>query len=183
MTIVEYKKEWKEYFDQIKEILEKHLTKILKIEHIGSTAIIGMCAKSIIDIDIVIENNEDFEKIKNELELIGYSHNGDQGISGREAFKRNNIIKNEILDTVKHHLYVCTKDNKELKRHIFFRDYLNKNTEAMKKYKEIKYEIINEIGNEDRKNYQEIKESNKYKYFFDSIYGKMKEIENGCNFV
>jgi GrpB-like predicted nucleotidyltransferase (UPF0157 family) len=126
MVIEEYNTNWVKQFNQIKNILEENLSKIIKIEHIGSTAIFGMCAKPIIDIDIIIENTSDFEKIKNELEAIGYSHNGDQGIKGREAFKRNNIIKNEILDKLNHHLYVCAKGNEELRRHILFRDYLNK---------------------------------------------------------
>jgi GrpB-like predicted nucleotidyltransferase (UPF0157 family) len=30
------------------------LPKIIGIEHVGSTAIIGMCAKPIIDIDIIV---------------------------------------------------------------------------------------------------------------------------------
>jgi GrpB-like predicted nucleotidyltransferase (UPF0157 family) len=90
MIIEEYNENWIKQFNQIKNILEENLSKIIKIEHIGSTAIVGMCAKPIIDIDIIIENTNDFEKIKNELEAVGYSHNGDQGIKGREAFKRNN---------------------------------------------------------------------------------------------
>ena len=124
MVIEEYNEDWKNQYEQIKNILENSLSKTIKIEHVGSTSIPGMWAKPIIDIDIVIENIYDCEKTKKELEEIGYLHKGDQGIKGREVFKRNNIIKNEILDKINHHLYVCTKDNEELRRHILFRDYL-----------------------------------------------------------
>jgi GrpB-like predicted nucleotidyltransferase (UPF0157 family) len=51
-----------------------------------------MCAKPVIDIDIVIKNNNDFKNTRKELELIGYSHKGNLGIVGREAFKRKYII-------------------------------------------------------------------------------------------
>ena len=87
MVIEQYNEDWIKHFNEIKNILENNLTKIIKIEHVGSTAIIGMYAKPIIDVDIVIKNN-DFEKTKEELELIGYLYEGNLGIIGREAFSR-----------------------------------------------------------------------------------------------
>ena len=168
MVIVEYNKDWIKDFNQIKKILIKKLTKIVKIEHVGSTAIIGIYSKPIIDIDIVINNKNDFDIIKKELESIGYFHNGDQGITGREAFNRNSVIRNEILDKIKHHLYVCDKDNEELNRHILFRDYLNKYDEVKNEYNKIKMEIIEKYGNEDREKYVFIKET-KYKWFFEKV--------------
>jgi len=173
MIVVEYNKDWKKHFYQIKEILEKNLSKVIGIEHIGSTAIIGMCAKPIIDIDIIIDNINDFEKIKNELELIGYAHEGNLGIIGRDAFRRNNTLKNKILDKINHHLYVCTKDNDELKRHILFRDYLNKNFNKKMEYSNIKKKIIEKYGNEDKEKYVSVKET-EYKWFFEKM---IKEAE------
>ena len=176
MVIEEYNENWIKHFIQIKNVLEKKLSKIIKIEHIGSTAITGMCAKPIIDIDIVIENTDDFEKTKNELELIGYLHQGDQGIIGREAFKKINTMKNEILGKINHHLYVCTKNSEELKRHILFRDYLNNHHEIRMEYKNIKKEIIEKYGNENREKYVSVKET-EYKWFFEKII-KEAELEN-----
>ena len=47
-------------------------------------------------------------EIKGQLENIGYKHVGDQGIKGREVFKRDKQITGfEILDRIPHHLYVC----------------------------------------------------------------------------
>lgn len=37
-----------------------------------------------------------------------------------------------------HHLYVCPKYSKELKKHILFRNYLRSHEEDMKKYAETK---------------------------------------------
>ena len=173
MVIVEYNKDWIKDFRQIKEILEIKLTKIVRIEHVGSTAIIGMYSKPIIDIDIVIDNKSNFDVTKSELESLGYFHNGDQGIIGREVFKKDNVIRNEILDKIKHHLYVCDKYNEELNLHILFRDYLNKNNELKKEYNRIKLEIIEKYGNEDRKKYVSIKET-EYKWFFEKIIEEAK---------
>jgi len=173
MVIVEYNKDWSVFFNRIKGVLESNLSRYIKIEHIGSTAIIGMWAKPIIDIDIIIEKDSDFEQIKGELEQIGYSHVGDLGIIGREAFKRNGIAVNEILDTISHNLYVCQKDSEALKRHLQFRDYLNKHDDVKQEYNRIKHEIIKKYGNEDREKYVSVKET-EYTWFFEKV---IKEAE------
>ena len=66
---------------------------------------------------------------------IGYRHEGDLGIPGREAFKYDG--KEHLM---KHHLYVCTQDCAELKRHIAFRDYLRTHPDAADEYGSIKEE-------------------------------------------
>ena len=69
------------------------------------------------------------------LEKIGYRHEGDLGIAGREAFKYDG--KDHLR---KHHLYVCSRDSAELKRHIAFRDYLRCPPEAVREYSRVKEE-------------------------------------------
>ena len=108
--------------------------KIISIEHVGSTSVEGLAAKPIIDIDIVIDNN--FEEVKIALESISYIHEGDLGIHGREAFKYYN--KEHLM---KHHLYVCNKENEELYRHIKFRDYLKVHKVDRDKYSLVKKEM------------------------------------------
>ena len=107
------------------------------------------------------------KKIKLGLQKIGYYHNGNQGIEDREVFKRNGKIPNEILDTVKHHLYVCTVDSKALERHILSRNFLRKNDWAKLKYQQMKYEYA-KMANQDRKIYAALKELH-VNGFIDSI--------------
>jgi len=85
MVIEDYNENWINQFYQIKNVLETNLSRIIKIEHIGSTSITGMLAKPIIDIDVVIESIDDFEKTKDELKIIGYLYEGDLGIIGRQG--------------------------------------------------------------------------------------------------
>ena len=174
MTIVEYNENWKKDFLQIKTVLERNLNDIIKIEHVGSTSINGMCAKPIIDIIIVIDKIENFIKTKMELEIIGYFHNGDQGINGREVFKKEKFIQNEILNNIPHHLYVCTKNNDEYIKELYFRDYLNENEEMKNEYYDIKKNIIEKIGNENREEYVRIK-ATEYNWFFEKIHKNAKK--------
>ncbi|MFK8009102.1 MAG: GrpB family protein [Saprospiraceae bacterium] len=159
MLIQKYNPLWIQNFKNLKNEFQQALQGIfVEIDHVGSTSVVGLAAKPIIDIDIVYWEDEDFEKIKNRLSNIGYYHNGDQGIYEREVFKRkDNQEKHPILDKINHHLYVCPSDGNELQRHLLFRDFLRKNEWVRKEYEKIKFEIAEEV-NHDRKKYAALKE-------------------------
>ena len=173
MVVVEYDKNWPSDFEKIKKEIEKAIVEPAVIEHVGSTSIPGMKAKPIIDIDVGLNNWADFEKVKKDLAAIGYVHEGDRGIKGREAFDRNAQIHNDVLDTIDHHLYVCSVDNEEYKRHILFRDYLRSHDEARDKYNQIKEEILTKVGVDNRAGYVQMKED-EYRDFFEDIIEKAK---------
>ena len=113
MLIEKYTSQWIKDYASIKCEIEKGLHGLnLTMEHIGSTSVPDLDSKPIIDIDIIYYHQGDFEKIKAGLLTMGYYHNGNQGIENREVFKRNIGWTNQILDKIKHHLYVCPADNK-----------------------------------------------------------------------
>jgi GrpB-like predicted nucleotidyltransferase (UPF0157 family) len=135
VVVEDYNPAWEIEFHKIeKELLSAIEGKVLAIEHIGSTAIKGLSAKPIIDIDIVIDDN--FAEVKELLSSIGYHHEGDLGIPGREAFKYEGKIH-----LMPHHLYVCNQDSAELHRHIVFRSFLQEHAEWRDKYSAIKKEM------------------------------------------
>ena len=173
MVVVEYDKNWPSDFEKIKKEIEKAIVEPAVIEHVGSTSIPGMKAKPIIDIDVGLNNWADFEKVKAELAAIGYVHEGDKGIKGRQAFGRTGFIHNDVLDTIDHHLYVCSVDNEEFKRHLLFRDYLRSHDEARDKYNQIKEEILTKVGVDNRAGYVQMKED-EYRDFFEDIIEKAK---------
>ena len=136
VIVLPYDKAWEKDFIDIKVELQKVLGELaLSIEHVGSTAVQGLSAKPIIDIDVVIRNYAEFDAVASGLREIGYRHEGNLGIVGREAFKYDG--KDHLR---KHHLYVCPQDSAELKRHIAFRDYLRSHPEAVRAYSRIKEE-------------------------------------------
>ena len=163
MVVEKYNPKWAEQFQTLKKFLEKNTTEYISIEHVGSTSIPGMNAKPIIDIDIVVEDTLQFLKLKDELEKIGYVHEGDRGISGREAFDQE-----KVPVSIDHHLYVCVKDNAELKRHIKFRDKLRVTPDLVDEYNKIKEEILAKVGADNRAGYVQMKEE-EYKWFFEKV--------------
>lgn len=136
VIVLPYDKAWRSDFEKIKAEIESVAGDlIVGIEHVGSTSVEGMSAKPCIDLDIVIEDVSGMDAIVNRLETIGYIHEGDLGITGREAFK---YTSKPHLKT--HHLYVCPQDSEELHRHITFRDFLRTHPDALKKYSKVKEE-------------------------------------------
>jgi GrpB-like predicted nucleotidyltransferase (UPF0157 family) len=177
VLIQAYQSKWKDDFEAIKNVLIKANEGMkLQIEYIGSTAIPGMPAKSIIDIDLIYFSIRDFTSALETLETIGYYHNGDQGIEGREVFKRNEGENHPLLDTIKHHLYVCHHQSRELKRHLLFRDYLRNNKDARAKYAKLKH-VLAKKAFQDKNIYALLKEQNANDFIDECI--KKQEIENG----
>lgn len=159
MLIHPYSASWNSQFDAIKEVLDKALQGLdYSIEHVGSTAVPGLAAKPIIDIDIIIKDSAYFLNIKKALEALGYFHNGNQGIEDREVFKRPGNSQHAILDSINHHLYVCSAESPALKRHLITRDYLRNNEWAKAEYQQLKYTLAEKAG-QDQKVYAELKES------------------------
>ena len=176
MLLQKHNPNWETDFNKIKTILAEALgDSILNIEHVGSTSIPDLKAKPIIDIDLVYTSEVDFNAIKSNLESIGYYHNGDQGIEGREVFKRTTDQNHEILDSITHHLYGCHKDAEELKKHLLFRNHLRVNESAKNQYEKVKLELAIK-ANQHKKRYAILKEQEATQFVQDCI---KKEIENG----
>lgn len=173
MLIEKYTSNWIKHFESLKSEIEKGLHGLhFTIEHVGSTSVPNLDSKPIIDIDIIYAQRLDFEEIKSGLLKIGYYHNGNQGIEDRDVFKRNNELKDEILDKITHHLYVCPTNSKALERHILSRNFLTNNDWARLEYQQMKYELAHK-ANQDRKKYAIMKELN-VNDFIDSIVEKEK---------
>jgi GrpB-like predicted nucleotidyltransferase (UPF0157 family) len=148
---------WPQQFADLQNVLAAALAgRSVAFEHVGSTAVPGLAAKAIIDIDLVYDAADGFAAITAALAGLGYFHNGNQGIEGREVFKRKNS-GHPVLDAIPHHLYVCLHTCAELRRHLLFRNYLRQHALARNFYQQLKYAIAEEVG-QDRKRYAAIKE-------------------------
>ena len=134
VTVVPYDKAWGAEFEKIKgEIVTALGDLIVGVEHVGSTAVVGLCAKPCIDLDVVITDYAVFDAVVKGLARIGYTHEGDLGIKDREAF-----CYADKPHLYHHHLYVCPQDSEELHRHLVFRDLLRNDPQAALAYGQTK---------------------------------------------
>ncbi len=146
-----YNPNWKTEFENIKQIIQTELNDLslqIDIQHVGSTSIPGLLAKPILDIDIIIDNKDLLKDIALRLEKIGYKSEGEQGISGRFAFRQTSnftpltATKNKWQS---HHLYVCYSESLALKNHLLFGDTLIKDKDLLEKYSELKKSLTDNL--------------------------------------
>lgn len=134
VVVLPYDPKWKADFEAIRKEIEAAAGDwILGVEHVGSTSVEGLSAKPCIDLDVVIKDNSVFSCVADRLAKIGYFHEGNLGIEGREAFRYEGKLH---LQT--HHLYVCPQDSEELHRHLVFRNFLRTHPEAVQWYSAVK---------------------------------------------
>ncbi len=145
IILSDYQTSWSSEFERIKTVLETHLNdQIITIEHIGSTAVKGLIAKPILDIDLIIHDDVLLETVIHRLHEIGYEYEGNKGISGREAFRRKDptVPWTQPDETyMAHHLYVMRKDAIELHKHLALREALRADKDLVKAYGELKRKL------------------------------------------
>jgi GrpB-like predicted nucleotidyltransferase (UPF0157 family) len=153
--------QWHVEFTELCEVYQRALGPlVLRIEHVGSTAVPGLLAKPILDIDLVISGYEVFPRLVAGLAQLGYSHNGDQGIPEREAFNPKGDFTPLTVPPRKwmtHHLYVCPERSRELQRHVRFRDALLASPQLRLEYEKLKRDLAEKAA-DDRKIYARMKE-------------------------
>lgn len=150
IIIVDYDPLWPEQFELLRFRIAATLGALAAaIEHVGSTAVPGLAAKPIIDIDIRLYSADSLSDAIKRLASLGYLHRGDLGIPGREAFRAP-------LPDVPHHLYVCLPGYPEFNRHVTFRDQLRSHPDDAKAYEVLKRKLASKFR-DDREAYNQAK--------------------------
>lgn len=150
IAVRDYDPRWPEQFEKLRARIAGALGDLAAaIEHVGSTAVPGLAAKPIIDIDVLLRSPADLPEAIQRLASLGYQHQGDQGIAGREAFRAP-------AGEIAHHLYACLGRQGEFTRHLCFRDHLRKHREDARAYAKLKLELARRFG-DDRDAYSRAK--------------------------
>ncbi len=135
MIIDEYDPRWPADFARVRSFVRGAVADVaIAIEHVGSTAVPGLAAKPVIDIDVVVAPDDVGAGIA-ALESIGYGHRGDLGIPLREAFRAPSD------DLPRHHLYLCPSSSPALANHLAVRDFLRSNASAAANYAALKQRL------------------------------------------
>jgi GrpB-like predicted nucleotidyltransferase (UPF0157 family) len=132
IVLCDYDSTWPEQFIILADRARSALGALVaRVEHIGSTAVPGLAAKPIIDLDVVVASVVDIGEAIRLLARIGYVHQGNLEIPGREAFQWP-------AGEPRHHLYVMAEGTAELRRHLAFRDALLADVQLRDQYAALK---------------------------------------------
>lgn len=120
-----YDNSWSEIFEKEKEIIYSTLDEVT-VEHVGSTSVVGLCAKPIVDIILLVNDSADENTYVPELEKRGYY------LRIREPdWYEHRLMQKEGAQI---NLHIFSKGCKEAQRMVDFRDILRNDEKALQKY-------------------------------------------------
>jgi GrpB-like predicted nucleotidyltransferase (UPF0157 family) len=145
VVVVDYDSAWPGVFEEIRARVWPAVSDLAnRVEHVGSTAVPGLAAKPVIDIDVVAPPHVIRDTIAR-LEALGYEHEGDLGVPAREAFRAP-------PDFPRHHLYLCPEGSVALANHIALREHLRSSPSDARAYGDLKKRLAREFT-DDRDGY------------------------------
>jgi GrpB-like predicted nucleotidyltransferase (UPF0157 family) len=136
VRVVSYDPAWPELFTKEVARLAPILSArgvALVVEHTGSTAVPGLVAKPVLDLLAGRHPGQDRRSVIAALEVAGYTYRGEQGIAGRDFFRRG--------EPRQYHLHLTEIDSHFWRDHRAFRDYLRAHPESLTAYAALKLEL------------------------------------------
>ncbi|WP_040978932.1 GrpB family protein [Oceanobacillus jeddahense] len=146
-----YNSEWVTAYQQECERLHQIFGDlIIDFEHFGSTSVVNMKAKPVIDMMVIVKNIEEVDTFNLYLKELDYDTAGEWGIKGRRLLRKGGENRT-------HHIHIYQEGNMEIDRHLIVRDYLRVHTEEAMKYSECKEQLAMKF--QDTKEYSKAKRS------------------------
>jgi len=140
VIVEKYNPDWQIEFNKAKSFYTDLLKDLeVDIVHVGSTSVKGLWAKPILDIDIIVNKRPIRDLVIKRLADAGYTHIGNLGVEGREAFKY--AQNTPPIRWLKHNLYVCMMGSDNLQNHLLLKKHLSRNPDAVKKYSSLKRKL------------------------------------------
>jgi len=150
IVVTDYDPGWPALFERLAQPLEEEVAELGgRVEHVGSTAVPGLAAKPVIDIDVVVPTAADAPAAIARICALGYVYQGDKGVEGREAFLWP-------AGAPEHHVYVVVEGDAPHTDHVRFRDHLRRDPRAAQQYADLKRGLAARHG-ADRLGYSDAK--------------------------
>ncbi len=145
LEIVPYDPGWPAAFEseaiRLRTVLE---TLVVRIDHNGSTAVPGLSAKPILDIQVSVTTLQPIAAYRDRLEALGYVHLPDPDDSFCPFFHRPAHWPHS------HHVHVVESGGAEERRTLAFRDYLRDHAATAREYEHLKQGLARQLAATDR---------------------------------
>ncbi len=152
IRIVEYDPHWAAQAQEELRRLTAALAPVaVRLEHVGSTAVPGLAAKPILDLQLSVAAMEPRERYVAPLERLRYLFVPDPESPDFHFFAKSAERPRS------HHLHVCEVGSGHEFRHLALRDYLRGHADEVAKYAALKREVVKRHP-QDRLAYIEAKE-------------------------
>jgi GrpB-like predicted nucleotidyltransferase (UPF0157 family) len=127
IVVVQYDEEWPRTFERHRQSIQHALGSSVRIEHVGSTAVPGLAAKPIVDVQISVGDVESEQTYVPALTAVGYAL--------RVRQRHHRMLRTPRLDV---HVHVCSRASEWERRHLLFRDWLRTDDRDRSAYEALK---------------------------------------------
>jgi GrpB-like predicted nucleotidyltransferase (UPF0157 family)/GNAT superfamily N-acetyltransferase len=154
VTLHDHDERWAKAFQHHAEVLRRALAnQVTAIEHVGSTAVVDLVAKPIVDVAARLAPDADERSLVTALDHRGYEFRGDQGAEGGLLFVASDAPCRRTV-----HVHVVRHDDPEWERYLLFRGRLRRDREVRAAYAALKDELAQRFP-DDRVAYTAAKEA------------------------
>ncbi|MFZ4115509.1 MAG: GNAT family N-acetyltransferase [Chthoniobacterales bacterium] len=164
IEVVPYNPEWPQLFESEALLIQQVLgDNCLELHHIGSTSVPGLAAKPIIDIIPVVQDIRHVDQVVSNMEQLGYSARGENGMLFRRFFIKNLSSQSFPLSaaaTLKTgskksdqfesnvNVHVFEKGTPDIDRHLKFRDWMRSHPSDREAYATLKKKLAASYPND-----------------------------------
>lgn len=141
VKLCEHEKEWEIEAQNTISRLKNILGDVIKdIQHVGSTSILSIKAKPIIDIAIAVDDFNDILALEEKLKSEGFYYRPKTDLGEQLLFASGSHYAG-TGDLQTHYIHVVHTNSMDWINYINFRDYLNSTSSVAKEYEELKVKL------------------------------------------
>lgn len=134
ITIEAYDPAWPEHYEAAKAtVLDAVGEDVERVDHVGSTAVPGMAARPIVDVQVVVPDEERAEACIGPLTGAGFAYQADR--DGWHVFEATPDDGQSVA------VSVHQSDSQRWRDAVLFRDYLRTEPEAARRYESLKRDL------------------------------------------
>ena len=142
VQLCEHEKEWEIEAQNTIARLKEILGDVIKdIQHVGSTSIVTIKAKPIIDIAVAVDKFDDILAYEKELKDAGFYYRPKSDLGAQLLFASGSLYEG-TGDLQTHFIHVVLTGSMDWINYINFKDYLNKTPSVTKEYEDLKVSLV-----------------------------------------
>ena len=141
-SVVPYRDEWPKDFEHEAALIQSTLGgEIIYIEHVGGTAIPGLCGKPTIDIAATVRDIKKIDRFTLALKAVGYEALGEEIAQNSRLFVKNQVHEHGDVERLVN-LHLFPEEHAALTAMLDNRDYLLAHPEEMRRWCGVKERLF-----------------------------------------
>lgn len=127
--------------------------RVVGVEQIGSSSVVGLLAKPIVDIAVALAAEHDLQPVHERLVGAGWIYRGDAGARGGHVY----VLETQQWHRVAH-LHVVDQEGEQWSNYLRLRNLLRRDPSARARYEAVKQQLAGQVA-DDRTAYTDGKTS------------------------